>query len=84
MGPEDSSVCVHLVDGDDAEGFEEFGPICVVGQDGHVKHIGIGEDDVAQVSDWRAVALRRIAIVSRDSDGELFSHGFETPKLILS
>ena len=62
---EDAAVDVRLVDDDHREVGEEVAPAAVVGQDPHVQHVGVGEDEVRAPADLRALLARRVAVVDR-------------------
>ena len=65
VGPEHAPVGVGLVDDHPPEAGEEVAPALVVGQDAHVEHVGVGEDQVRATPDLRAVVARGVAVVDR-------------------
>ncbi len=68
VAAEDAAIRVQLVDDDEAQVLEEFGPPRVVRQDARVQHVGIAEHDVRARADGPARVLRRIAVVGEDAD----------------
>jgi hypothetical protein len=68
VAAEDAPVVVELVDDDVFKVFEELDPLCVVGEDPGVEHVGVGQDDVAAGPDGLAGVLGRVAVVGEDPD----------------
>ena len=68
MAAEDAAVGVQLVDDDVFEVFEELHPLGVVGQDGGVEHVRVGEHDVAGRADGAARIGRGVAVVGEGAD----------------
>ncbi len=68
MAAEDAPVVVHLVDDDVFEAFEEGDPLGVVGHDGGVQHVGVGEDDVAGAAHLAAGVGGGVAVVGEGAD----------------
>ena len=68
MAPEDAAVLVDFVDYHKAQVLEEAHPLRVMRKDAGVKHVGIGDHDVAHGSDRLPRADRRVAIVGVSLD----------------
>ncbi len=82
MRAEDAAVGVRLVDDDPAQVRDEVTPALVVGQEPHVHHVRVGEDQVRAAPETRAVLARRVAVVDRVAQvGKL--EGRELPRLVL-
>ena len=62
---EDAAIRVRLVDHHPAQVGEEVPPALVVGEQGHVEHVRVGEHQVRAAADRRPVVARRVAVVDR-------------------
>ena len=80
---EHAAVDVRLVDDDDREVGEEVAPLAVVGQDPHVQHVGVREDEVRAPADLRALLARRVAVVDRGPDLLGQPEGVDRARLVL-
>ena len=83
MRAEDAAVDVRLVDHDDREVREEVAPRPVVGQDPHVEHVGVGEDEVRPPADRRALLALGVAVVDRRAHLLVQPEGVQRAGLVL-
>ncbi len=63
MAPEDAAVGVELIEHDVFEAFEELHPLRVVGQDGRMEHVRVGQHDVPGGSHRTAGVGGGVAVV---------------------
>ncbi len=76
-------VHVGLVDNHERQVRQQLSPRGVVGQDPDVKHVGVGEDQVAALADRGSLVARRVAVVDRRADGVTQPEGMKCPRLVL-
>ena len=63
VGAEHAAVGVRLVHHHPGQVGQEIAPGTVIGQDAHVQHVGVGEDEVGARADRAPFLARRVAVV---------------------
>ena len=82
VAAEDPAVDVGLVDDDVAQVEEQVGPALVVGQEAHVEHVGVGQQQAPPLAGHASRRRGRVAVV----DGQLdlaARHGAQPADLVL-
>jgi len=62
----ESGYCVEdtvVIDDNEAQVAEKVCPVCVMGQDAGVQHVGVGENNIGILADGRTVGLRSVAVI---------------------
>ena len=68
VGAEDAAVRVQLVDHDHAELLEQLEPLGVVGEDGRVEHVRVGDHHLARLAHSGPDGRRRVPVVAGGAD----------------